>query len=318
MNPTRPGYLRVSVTARCNLHCVYCRPPGVRASCEPGPEPTCEDISVLVECAAAEGVRKIRITGGEPLLRGDLEQIVRCVSATAGIHETTLTTNGIGLARRARRLKEAGLDRINISLDTMHPDRFASITGHGRHQDVLEGIDAAARTFKVVKLNAVLLKGVNDDEIETLVAFAARNGLWLRFIECYSSRLVPTPAHAYVSAEEVKDRLRRAFGPLERVGSSMSSVEETYVLTSVGGAKVGVIASVTHPRCMECAKLRFTASGELRACLFDEQCINLVPLLKRKDRPAIRAAIRKAYTLKSQCRPRAFATLPLPVFCIGG
>lgn len=314
----RPTYLRISVSARCNLRCVYCRPEGAWAGPDAASELAPEYIAVLAECAAAEGVHKIRITGGEPLLRDDLEQIVHAVSRTPGITETTLTTNGIGLAGRAVRLKQAGLDRVNISLDTVRPERFRAITGRDRHHEVLAGIEAAAKVFEVVKLNAVLLEGVNDDEIEALVAFASRKGLWLRFIECYASPCSPPGGHGRVSAEEVKRRLRRAYGPLQSVEASESSVEEAFLLPSAGGAKVGVIASVTHPPCSKCAKLRFTASGELRACLFEERGVNLVPLLERTDRPAIRAAIREVFALKDACRTRTAAVVPTPVFCVGG
>ena len=313
-----PRYLRVSLTARCNLRCFYCRPQGDCAECDGTEEPTPDQLGLLVRCAAAEGVRKVRLTGGEPLERADLEAIARIVSATAGINETTLTTNGIGLDRRAEALMRAGLGRANVSLDTLRPDRFARITGHDRLGEVLAGIDAAVRAFEEVKLNTVLLRGINDDEIEPLVRFAAERGICIRFIERYGSPGSPPASGDAVSAEEVKRRLRRAFGPLERLPSPPLSVEESYALPQAGGARVGIIAAASHPPCCTCAKLRFTAEGRLQACLFaPAEGDDLRPLLRRGDEQAIRSAIRDCFAAK-RAKPASRRSLPEPVNRIGG
>lgn len=311
-----PRYLRVSVTGRCNLRCYYCRPEGP-CDADFAQEFTPEEISTLVRGAAAEGVYKVRLTGGEPLLRKDLEAIVGAVSSIPGIRQTTLTTNGIGLAQRAAALRDSGLDSVNVSLDTLRPERFAAITGRDLHADVLAGIEAAAEVFDVVKLNAVLLRGVNDDEIEALVEFAVRRGLWIRFIERYPS-LCAGRSGGCVPAEEVEERLRKSFGPLEAVPAAELSVEETYVLPSAGGVRVGLISSVTGPPCERCTKLRFTARGELRPCLFAGWGLDLAPLLRRGDLPAVRAAIRDAFARKRRSAPTPSSVVPDPISHIGG
>ena len=309
-----PRYLRLSVTGRCNLHCIYCRPEGPCAA-DLAREFTPEEILALVQCASAEGVRKVRLTGGEPLLRGDLEDIIAYIGTIPGIQQIALTTNGIGLAQRAARLRSAGLQSVNISLDTLRPERFLFITGRDLHREVLEGIEAATGIFEVVKLNTVLLRGVNEDEIEALVAFAARRGLWIRFIERYPSACIHS-MDGCVPAEDVRDRLRKSFGMIEPLPASDLSVEETYVLPSVGQVKVGVIASVTGPPCERCSKLRFTAGGELRPCLFSDWGLDLAPLLRRGDLPAIRAVIRRVVARKQPSR--CAAVVPGSISHIGG
>ena len=313
-----PQYLRISVTSQCNLNCFYCRPSSARARPDTAQELSVRDIATVVECSAAEGVRKVRITGGEPLLRDDLEGIVHAVSATPGIRETTLTTNGIGLDRRARALRRAGLGRVNVSLDTLRPERFLAITGKDRHRDVLAGVEAAAGVFPVVKLNTVLLRGVNDDEIEALVALAARRGLWIRFIERYSSTETRAAENTRVTAREVEARLRRAFGRLQPLPREDLSVEQAYELPLMAGVRVGLIASVTHPPCWACTKLRLTAAGSLRACLFGQAGADLLPLLRRGDTAAVRAAIRQVFALKGASRERRSPIVPLPISEVGG
>ena len=311
-----PRYLRVSVTGRCNLRCIYCRPEGPCETDAAG-EFTPEEIYTLVRCAAAEGVRKVRFTGGEPLLRQDLEVVAAAVSSIPGIEQTTLTTNGIGLAQRARGLKQAGLDRVNISLDTLQRERFVAITGRDLLDEVLEGIETAADTFDAVKLNTVLLRGRNDDEVEALVRFAAARRLEVRFIERYPWVGASEPDNR-VSAEEVKGRLSQIFGVLHPAPTSELSVEQRYVLPAAGGARVGLIASVSASPCALCRKLRFTASGQLRPCLFADWGIDLGPLLRAGDEPAVRSAIRRVAARKRGARCAPAPVVPEPVSNVGG
>ena len=311
-------YLRMSVTALCNLHCVYCRAgvngnPTGRAD-----EPPLDDLALLARCAAAEGVRKVRITGGEPLLRPDLPDIVRCVSATPGIEETALTTNGIGLDLVAADLKRAGLRRPNISLDTLRAERFRAITGHDRLAEVVAGVEVAAQTFDTVKLNTVLLRGVNDDEIEALVGFAARLGAEIRFIERYPSLGAADDCPPAVPAAEVEQRLRRAFGAIERLPTPALSVAESYALPSAGGARVGIIASVSHPPCRTCGKLRFTAGGKLRGCLFRPSGCDVLSLLRQEDEDAVRRAMRDVFAAKVRSGHRLDGAATAPVNLMGG
>lgn len=298
MSGARFQYLRLSVTARCSLNCVYCRPRGCEGT-GGGAELTVSQLRLLVECAAAEGARKVRITGGEPLERQDLEQVVAAVSSVPGIAETAMTTNGIGLAGRARALREAGLDRVNVSLDTLRPERFVLIAGTDGHADVMAGIEEAVRVFATVKTNAVLLRGLNDDEIEELVAFAARTGVRARFIEYYRTNCTSVGQET-VPAAEVLVRLERAFGPLVPLPADPLSVETAYRIPSAGNATVGLIASATDPPCAQCAKLRVTSAGVLLPCLFAETGLPLAPLLARGDADGLRASIRQALSIKER------------------
>jgi cyclic pyranopterin phosphate synthase len=262
--------LRVSLTDRCNLRCAYCMPPeGLEWL--PAPEMLTDDEVVrLVSVAVAEGVTEVRFTGGEPLLRRGLVSIVSRVAALQPRPHTSLTTNGIGLARTAADLKAAGLDRVNVSLDTLDRERFKTIARRDRLADVLAGLAAAADAGLVpVKINAVLLRGVNDDEAAPLLRWALGEGYHLRFIE-----QMPLDAqHGWdratmVTAEETLARLTAEFD-LAPVGASErgSAPAEEWVVDG-GPGRVGVIASVTRPFCGACDRVRLTADGQLRNCLF--------------------------------------------------
>ena len=312
-----PRYLRVSVTTRCNLRCFYCRP-GRAEEERVLPEPSVEDLALLVRCAAEEGVRKVRLTGGEPLMREDLEAVVGRVSATPGVAETALTTNGIGLATRAAGLKQAGLDRANISLDTLRGPRFLAITGHDRLNEVTAGIDAAARVFDRVKINTVLLRGRNEDEIGDLVRFAAERGLRIRFIENYPCAGAPPTPGGHIPVPEIKERLEAMFGTLEPMSAAPLSVERTYRVPSVEGVRVGLIAAASGPACATCAKLRFTGAAELLPCLFAESGVDLAPLLRRQDAAGIRRAVREAFAAKRRSGPRDNSRVSAAVNIVGG
>jgi cyclic pyranopterin phosphate synthase len=262
--------LRVSLTDRCNLRCSYCMPPeGLEWL--PAPEMLTDDEVVrLVSVAVAEGVTEVRFTGGEPLLRRGLVSIVSRVAALRPRPLTSLTTNGIGLARTAKDLKAAGLDRVNVSLDTLDRERFKTLARRDRLADVLAGLAAAADAGLVpVKINAVLLRGVNDDEAAPLLRWALGEGYHLRFIE-----QMPLDAqHGWdratmVTAEETLARLTAEFD-LTPVGAAErgSAPAEEWVVDG-GPGRVGVIASVTRPFCGACDRVRLTADGQLRNCLF--------------------------------------------------
>jgi GTP 3',8-cyclase len=262
--------LRVSLTDRCNLRCAYCMPPeGLEWL--PAPEMLTDDEVVrLVSVAVAEGVTEVRFTGGEPLLRRGLVSIVSRVAALRPRPHTSLTTNGIGLARTAADLQAAGLDRVNVSLDTLDRERFTTIARRDRLADVLAGLAAAADAGLVpVKINAVLLRGVNDDEAAPLLRWALGEGYHLRFIE-----QMPLDAqHGWdratmVTAEETLARLTAEFDltPADAAERGSAPAEEWVV--DGGPGRVGVIASVTRPFCGACDRVRLTADGQLRNCLF--------------------------------------------------
>jgi GTP 3',8-cyclase len=262
--------LRVSLTDRCNLRCTYCMPeqglPWL-----PKPELLTDDELVRLVRVAVQrlGVTEVRFTGGEPLLRPSLVELVGRIAALQPRPRTALTTNGLGLDRVAGALAAAGLDRVNVSLDTLDADRFATITRRRRLDDVLDGLAAAeAAGLGPIKLNAVLLRGVNDDEAVPLLEFALRRGYQLRFIE-----QMPLDAqHSWdrsrmVRAEEIMARLAARYTLTPDPAARGGAPAETFLVDG-GPAKVGVIASVTRPFCGACDRVRLTADGQVRNCLF--------------------------------------------------
>jgi GTP 3',8-cyclase len=263
--------LRVSVTDKCNLRCGYCMPPE-GLDWLPKPELLTDDELVrLVTVAVTRlGVTEVRFTGGEPLLRRGLPGIVARIATLTPRPETSLTTNGIGLARLAEPLREAGLDRVNVSLDTLSAQTFIELARRDRLTDVLAGMAAAARVgLAPVKVNAVLMRGVNDHEAAGLLRFCLDHGYQLRFIE-----QMPLDAqHGWrradmVTADEIMTALSQDFvlKPDDSVDRGAAPAET--FLVDGGPATVGIIASVTRPFCGACDRVRLTADGQVRNCLF--------------------------------------------------
>ncbi|MEU6234061.1 GTP 3',8-cyclase MoaA [Kitasatospora sp. NPDC047058] len=263
--------LRVSLTDRCNLRCTYCMPEeGLQWLAKPDLLSD-EEIVRLVTIAVRDlGVREVRFTGGEPLLRPGLVGIVAACAELDPRPELSVTTNGIGLARTATALRDAGLDRVNVSLDTLDPDTFHTLTRRRRHQDVLDGLAAAeAAGLTPVKLNAVLMRGVNDHEAPELLAWCLERGYELRFIE-----QMPLDAqHGWdrsemITAEEILDRLADRFTLTPEPSARRGAAPAERWLVDGGPGRVGVIASVTRPFCRACDRTRLTADGQVRNCLF--------------------------------------------------
>ncbi|MBU8857906.1 MULTISPECIES: GTP 3',8-cyclase MoaA [unclassified Micromonospora] len=262
--------LRVSLTDKCNLRCTYCMP----AEGLPwlaGPQLLTDDEIVrLVGVAVSRlGITEVRFTGGEPLIRPGLPGIVAAVAALTPRPRISLTTNGIGLARMAPALRAAGLDRVNVSLDTLDRDRFAALTRRDRLADVLAGLAGAAEAgLTPVKINSVLMRGTNDDEAPPLLRFALAHGYELRFIE-----QMPLDAqHGWdrstmVTADEILASLHTAFALTPDPSERGAAPAETWLVDG-GPARVGVIASVTRPFCGDCDRTRLTADGQVRNCLF--------------------------------------------------
>jgi cyclic pyranopterin phosphate synthase len=262
--------LRVSLTDRCSLRCTYCMPPEGLEWLPSDEALTDDEVVRLVGVAVSEGVTEVRFTGGEPLVRRGLVDIVRRVAQMTPRPRISLTTNGIGLARTASALKDAGLDRVNVSLDTLDPARFAELTRRDRFADVVAGLEGAtAAGLDPVKVNTVLMRGVNDDEPVPLLRWCLERGYELRFIE-----QMPLDAqHGWdraemVTAAEILGRLAESF-TLTPVGSEErgSAPAETWLVDG-GPARVGVIGSVTRPFCGTCDRVRLTADGQIRNCLF--------------------------------------------------
>ncbi|MCU1675198.1 MAG: molybdenum cofactor biosynthesis protein MoaA [Frankiales bacterium] len=257
--------LRVSLTDKCNLRCTYCMP-AEGLPWLPSDELLSDDELVrLVSVAASLGVRTVRLTGGEPLIRPGLPGLV---ARLAELVDLSLTTNGLGLTRLAQPLRDAGLRRVNVSLDTLRPDRFLALTRRDRLADVLAGLAAAkAAGLEPVKVNTVLMRDVNDDEAGELLDWSLAHGYELRFIE----QMPLDPQHSWdrgqmVTAEEVLERLSARH--TLTVDPSRGSAPAEVWLVDGGPARVGVVGSVTRPFCGTCDRIRLTADGQLRTCLF--------------------------------------------------
>lgn len=274
--------LRVSLTDRCNLRCAYCMPPeGLEWL--PGDEVLTDDeVLRVVQVAVGLGVTEVRFTGGEPLLRRGLVDIVRRTAALNPRPQLSLTTNAIGLARTARALRDAGLDRVNVSLDTIDPQKFATLARRDRLSDVVDGLAAAAEVgLTPVKVNAVLMRGLNDDEAVPLLRWCLDHGYHLRFIE-----QMPLDAqHGWerttmVTADEILTRLGEAFTltPVDAALRGSAPAEEWYV--DGGPGRVGVIGSVSRPFCGACDRVRLTADGQIRNCLFAREETDLRAALR--------------------------------------
>jgi cyclic pyranopterin phosphate synthase len=262
--------LRVSLTDRCNLRCSYCMP-AEGLDWLPGDEVLTDDEVVrLIRIGVTRlGIREVRFTGGEPLVRRGLVDIVRRTTELAPRPETSLTTNGLGLVHTARALADAGLDRINVSLDTVRRDDFLEITRRDRLDDVVAGLEAAsAAGLGPIKINAVLLRGVNDDQAPELLRWCLDRGYQLRFIE-----QMPLDAQhrwrrdTMVTAEEILSALEAEF-VLKPAEEPRGSAPAELFTVDGGPATVGVIASVTRPFCGDCDRVRLTADGQVRNCLF--------------------------------------------------
>lgn len=261
--------LRISVTDRCNIRCFYCMPAGI-VQFKPRSELlTFEEIERFVRVLAEMGINKLRLTGGEPLVRHGLPRLVAKLAAVPGIEDIAITTNGLLLSDQAQALREAGLNRLNISLDTLDADRFREISRRDGLERVLEGIAVAQRIgFDKIKLNAVAIKGLTEPDVVPLGRFARERGLELRFIE-----YMPLDADGgwdneqVLSGDEIMGLLAEEFGPLEPLDGDPSQPATDYRFTH-GGGTVGFINPVTHPFCGDCNRLRLTAEGQVRNCLF--------------------------------------------------
>ncbi|MFT4220776.1 MAG: GTP 3',8-cyclase MoaA [Microbacterium sp.] len=292
--------LRVSLTDRCSLRCTYCMPEQGNEWLARTSILTLDEIERVARVAAAAGITTFRLTGGEPLLRADIVDVVRRLAAISGPDgpvELAMTTNGIRLAELLPALADAGLRRLNISIDTLRRDRFRELTRRDRLPDVLDGIAAAAASrLRPLKLNTVAMRGVNDDELVELVDFAVGHGAELRFIEQMPLDAGHTWSRdAMVTRAGILDALaaRWRLVPLPGRGGAPAErfVLDGVVLPSGQPAAVGVIASVTAPFCGACDRLRLTADGQLRNCLFSTMEYDLLPALRQAQGPGQEGAV---------------------------
>ena len=272
--------LRISVTDRCNMRCRYCMPEAEYVWLPRESILTFEEIDRLAGIFAGLGVRKIRLTGGEPLLRHDLSTLVGLLDRRPGLKDIALTTNGILLARSADALRAAGLRRVTVSLDTLKPERMVAFARSARHAEVLEGIAAAtAAGFDSVKLNAVVIRDYNDDEVLDLLEFARERGLEIRFIEYMDvGGATQWDMARVVSQREILDAVARRHGRVSALREDDWAPAERFRLDD--GTTFGVIASTTVPFCRTCDRARLTADGTFLLCLYGERGLDLRELLR--------------------------------------
>ena len=293
--------LRLSVTDRCNLRCTYCMPR------DPVWYPreallTYEEIERVARIAAASGVRRLRITGGEPLVRRDLPDLVARLASVPGIDDLSLTTNGVLLEEFATALVGAGLDRINVSLDTLDRERFKAMTRRDNLDDVLRGLDAAAGAgLAPIKINAVLVAGINDDEAVSLVRFGRARGIEVRFIEYMPLENDGSWSLGRVVTGASVRKTIAAEWPMTRDRAGDPHAPASRFLFDDGQGAVGFIDSVTAPFCSACSRIRLTSDGKFRVCLYDDRETDLRALLRGGgDDAAIDQAMRQALLRKGR------------------
>jgi cyclic pyranopterin phosphate synthase len=315
--------LRISVTDRCNIRCFYCMPERGAEFAPLRSLLSLDQIARFVSAALPLGISKIRLTGGEPLLRPKLPRLIEALAPLPGIRDLALTTNGVQLASAATSLYAAGLRRLNIHLDTLDRERFRAITRRDDLDRVLAGIDAAiAAGFRSIKLNAVAIKGLTEPDVVSLVSFGRERNIEVRFIE-----FMPLDAQrlwsldSVLTAGEMIGLLTREFGPLTPVRDADPRAPATEYMFA-DRYRVGFIASVSRPFCMNCNRLRLTADGKLRYCLFAREETDVKPLLDAADSDAaLEAAIRSTVWQKwagHDINGASFVAPERPMYSIGG
>jgi cyclic pyranopterin phosphate synthase len=291
--------LRLSVTDRCNLRCSYCMPEAEYVWLPREDILHFEEIERLVDVFLDLGVDKVRLTGGEPLLRRDLPSLVERLASRPRIRDLAMTTNAVLLRDQAAPLKRAGLHRLTVSLDTLHPERFKALTRSDELPRVLQGIDAATPLFPGFKIDTVVIRGVNDDELVPLLAYGRERGAEVRFIEYMDvGGATNWSMDRVVSRAEMLDRLAGAFGRIERIVEATSAPADRYRLGD--GTIFGIISSTTQPFCGDCDRSRLTADGLWYLCLYARRGVDLRHALRGGAAPAeLRALIESTWTRRA-------------------
>jgi len=292
-------YLRLSVTDRCDLRCTYCIPKGFKGFERPPHWLTFEEIERMVGVFARLGVKKIRLTGGEPLLRRNLPELAARISSLDGIEDLSISTNATQLARHAAVLRQAGVKRLNVSLDSLRRDRFLSITGKDSLPDVLAGLEAARQAgFKPIKINMVVMKGVNHDEVDDMVQFCITHGFVLRLIEVMPMGDTGRNAE-YVDLQTIKHRLIEDFGLVEGVIAGAGPAR--YLQTPDGSFSIGFITPLSQHFCATCNRVRLSVDGTLYLCLGQEDKYEFRELLRSNTSDEeLTDAVQEAISLKPE------------------
>lgn len=316
--------LRISVTDRCNIRCFYCMPEETPVFMQRRELLTFEEIEQFVRIAVRLGIEKIRLTGGEPLVRRDLPVLVRKLTAIPQITDLALTTNGILLPEQAEPLYEAGLRRINIHLDTLNPVKFQQIVRRDGFEKVLEGIFACKRLgYDPIKINAVAVRGLTEEDLVPLAEFGREHGLEVRFIE-----FMPLDADGrwqrdkVLFAADILETLSEEIAPLAPAPHQDPRSPASQFLFSDGAGQIGIIASVSRPFCMSCNRIRLTADGKLRNCLFALDELDVKAVMRRGGSDGeISQLIRRSVHEKwegHEINTARFVQPPRPMYAIGG
>jgi len=317
----RINYLRLSVTCRCNLRCSYCRPAGGEEAPTAGEILSDDELLLLARTAVGLGIEKIRVTGGEPLVREGIVELLSRLAVIPGLKKLVLTTNGLHLKESAWALRRAGVESLNISLDTLRPDRFARITGGGDLRRVIQGVAIAQECdFPHLKINAVVMRGINEDEIEDFAALTLYGPLRVRFIEYMPAAAADRTHGITVPGEEILDRLSRRYRLIPMGKEELGGPARYFRIDGAAGA-VGVITPVSCHFCGDCNRIRVTSGGVAKGCLFSLQDIDLKPFLRRGNAEGLRKALQDVVRGKPDrhlLSPEGIGGKPFAMSAVGG
>ncbi len=286
----RVNYLRLSVTDRCNLRCSYCMPAGGIAKLGHQEVLSYEELFRIAEAALSLGVEKIRVTGGEPLVRKGIVDFLARLAALPGLKVLALTTNGLRLGEMAEELRGAGVTRLNISLDSLRPDTFASITRRDGFARVMDGIDRAVQAGFPIKLNTVVMRGVNDHEVDAFAALTLREPFAVRFIEYMPTLGDADSGRLAVSGEEILTRIASRYSLIPLPHDRMGGPAKNFRIAGAPGT-IGVITPMSSHFCGDCNRIRVSSTGQARNCLFARQTLDLRPLLASGNPLELRQAL---------------------------
>ncbi len=309
------NYVRISVTDRCNFRCVYCMPKNGIHWKPMENLLTYEDIAFFLKVAAKLGISKVKLTGGEPLARKYLDNLIKLINNIDGINEISLTTNGTMLPAYAEDLKKAGLNRITVSLDTLSNENFRKITRLGNIEDVIKGLDAIDKAgFEKTKINTVVMRQINDSEIIDLVNFAHKRGYDIRFIELMPTELIPNWRRHFIGINEIKNIIKEKFD-MEETDKKTNGPSVYYKLKS---GYVGFITPLSKAFCAACNRIRLSSEGEIIACLGHNIRINLKDAIRKREEQEVERLIKYAVKIKPKEHSMLSESIHSTMSAIGG
>lgn len=296
MNHAKYNYLRLSVTDKCNFYCLYCKPLAHNQILRKKETLQFEEMAEIVKSLSCFGIKHLRITGGEPLIKKGLPQLLKMISSIEELECLSLTTNGYYLKGNARILKESGIKKINISLDSLRKDRFKKMTGVEGLDKVLGGIEEAKKyEFSNLKINTVLIRGFNDDEVIDFAKITLDSNIDVRFIECFSTNAgFSCPGDKLFSIPDVKKKIESSFGKLEFIDKDIFGGPASYYKIKGAKARIGFIPTVTGSFCNSCNRLRLTCSGRLYPCLHSDYYVDLKSPIRENRKKELEDCIREA------------------------